>query len=155
MKKYLLLLSAIIPTSAFAANMCVKNDTLFVVLDPNIAATSTSYDNNERTWSATFSFGTISGIAGCALASSVGGASALASPSTSQTAISMTGTAINGAMIACKMLLPVETKWINSWYYSTTPNSVACSTISAQSCAALMSQTANTIRAGIFGNVIE
>lgn len=154
MKRYLFLFF-LIPMSAFSANMCVKNDTVFVVLDPIIAATSTSYDNAEHTWSATFSYGTISGIAGCAAAGSVGGAASVGSASTSQTAISMTGTAVNGAMIACKMLLPVESKWVNAQYYSTTPNSVACSTISAQRCAALMSQTAQTVRAGIFGNVIQ
>lgn len=141
--------------STFAASMCVKNDTLLVVLDPNIAATSTSYDNDEKTWSATFSFGTISGIAGCAKASNVGGTTSTGSPSNPQSGISTTGTQVNGVMFACKMLLPVESKWINAVYYSGTTSDPACSTYAARKCASVMSQTSTTIRAGIFGNVIE
>lgn len=152
MKKLLLLLIAL-PLTAHAANMCVKNDTLFVVLDPNIAPTSTSYDNDARTWSATFSFGTISGIAGCAPYTSVGSATSIGQKSTSQSAMKLNGTMVAGVMCGCKMLLPVETYWINGQYVVST-DGAACGTICAQRCASALTGTALTVRAGIFGNVI-
>lgn len=150
MKKLLLIA---LPLTAHAANMCVKNDTLFVVLDPNIAPTSTSYDNDARTWSATFSFGTISGIAGCAPYTSVGSIDSIGQKSTSQSAMKLNGTTTAGAMCGCKMLLPVETYWINGQYVVST-NGAACGTICAQRCASALKGTALTVRAGIFGNVI-
>ena len=152
MRKFLLLVS-MLPVCANAANMCVKNDTLLVVLDPNIVPTTT-YDNNARTWTATFSFGTVSGIAGCAAANNVGGSTNVGVKTSPQTAMNINGTAKNGVMCGCKMLLPVESYWINGAYLSSTPNSVECGTICAQHCANQMKTVAVTTRAGIFGNVI-
>lgn len=153
MKKLLLLL-IVLPLTTYAANMCVKNDTLLVVLDPNIAPTSTSYDNNARTWSATFSFGTVSGIAGCAgTGSSVGTSTSVGQKTISQSAMNLNGTMSSGVMCGCKMLLPVETYWINGQYMSAT-GGAACGTICAQRCASALTGTAVTVRAGIFGNVI-
>lgn len=154
MKKLLLLL-LVFPLTANAANMCVKDDALFVVLDPNVAPTSTSYDNDARTWSATFSFGTISGIAGCATASSVGESTSIGAKSSSQSAISLNGMSQTGVMCACKMLLPVESYWINGVYVSGTANGQPCKTYCAQRCANVINASAVTVRSGIFGNVIE
>ncbi len=153
MKKLLLLL-IVLPLTAHAANMCVKNDTLLVVLDPNIAPTSTSYDNDARTWSATFSFGTISGIAGCGAWQSLGTSTTdVGVKSKNQSAVNINGTGTSGVMCGCKMLLPVETYWINGQYVSAT-GGASCGKICAQRCASALTGTAVTVRAGIFGNVI-
>lgn len=137
--------------SAFAANMCVKNDTVFVVLDPIIAATSTSYDNAEHTWSATFSYGTISGIAGCGGYSAMGGTNAVNVKTPNQNAPSISATTTNYYICACKMLLPVESYWINV-YYSGSGTTAACSTLCAGTCRNKLSDS--TVRGLLFGNVI-
>lgn len=152
MKKLLLLL-IVLPLNAHAANMCVKNDTLFVVLDPNIAPTSTSYDNDARTWSATFSFGTISGIAGCGVYSAMGGTGAVNIKTPNQNAPSLSAATTGYYICACKILLPVESYWINV-FYSGSGTTAACSTLCAQHCASVIGETAATVRGLLFGNVI-
>ena len=149
MKKLLLLL-LVLPLTAHAANMCVKNDTLLVVLDPNITPTSISYDNNARTWSATFSFGTISGIAGCGNSGSLGG-SGVDRVAINQGAVSLNADLSNYYNCACKMLFPVESKWITSFYQGAATGSV-CSTVCAGKCRDALSRPAH--RSAIFGNVI-
>ena len=151
MKKYLLLLF-VIPMVANAASMCVKNDTVFVVLDPNISPESTSYDNDARTWSATFSYGTISGIAGCGGYTSLG--MTVPAVSTNQSAVSLTATNTSLYTCACKMLLPVESKWINAYYKSSGDPTAACSTLCAARCDSII-RSNPTMRRRIFGNVIE
>ena len=148
MKKYLLLL-CLTPFTTYAANMCVKNDAVLIVLDPNIAPTSTDYDNNAHTWTATFSYGTIRGLSGCALASQIGG-TALGITSNPQSRVDINGTPTAGAECACKMLFPVESLWVNSYYLV---SSAACGTICAQYCASQFS-TQPVVRRAIFGNVI-
>ena len=148
MKKLLLLLIAL-PLTARAANMCVKNDTLFVVLDPNIAPTSTSYDNDARTWSATFSFGTISGIAGCGSYSDLGQKSDIVTPNQSKVSLNASNTGYYAC--ACKMLLPVESLWINALYQSS-GSTAPCSTLCAEKCKNATARP--TFRSLIFGNVI-
>lgn len=151
MKRYWLFLFMLIPMSAFAANMCVKNDTVFVVLDPVIAPTSRSYDNAERSWSATFSFGTISGIAGCGLYNVMGGVNAVNIKTPNQNAPSLSATDTAYYICACKMLLPVESYWINAFYQGGT-NTSACSTVCAGKCRDKLSDS--TVRGLLFGNVI-
>lgn len=148
MKKLLLLLIAL-PLNAHAANMCVKNDTLLVVLDPNITPTSISYDNNARTWSATFSFGTISGIAGCGSYSALGNKSDIVTQN--QNAVSLYDTSTSYYTCACKMLLPVESKWVNG-LYNASGTTAACSTLCAGKCRDALSRPAH--RRLLFGNVI-
>lgn len=141
----------LIPMSAFAANMCVKNDTVFAVLDPVIAPTSTSYDNAEHTWSATFSYGTISGIAGCGAYNTMGGANAVNIKTPNQNAPSLSATTTSYYICACKMLLPVESYWINV-FYSGSSTTAACSTLCAGRCREKLSDP--TVRGLLFGNVI-
>lgn len=97
----------------WAANMCVKNDTVMVVLDPTIWATSANVTSNvaERTWSAKHSYGTISGISGCYTKPSTN------TPliPTNQSAISQAST---GSGCYCKMLRPA----ISQWVYIPCPN---------------------------------
>lgn len=151
MKKYWLFLFMLIPMSAFAANMCVKNDTVFVVLDPVIAPTSTSYDNAEHTWSAIFSFGTISGIAGCGLYDVMGGVNVVNVKTPNQNAPSLSATDKAYYTCACKMLLPVESYWINVFYQGGA-QTAACSTLCAGKCREKLSNS--TVRGLLFGNVI-
>jgi len=55
-----------VATSADAANtMCVTNDNTNIILDPSIEGTGSTFDEQSATWSVTFSYGTISGIASC------------------------------------------------------------------------------------------
>ena len=157
MKKYLLFLFIISTSVANAAQMCVKDDTLLVVLDPVISPTSTSFNEDNHSWSATFSYGTISGVAGCGNYRTLGQLSGTGigdvKPSVNQSAVELVGTDINMYICACKMLMPVESLWINA-YYQQDSATAACSTLCAEKCATRVNESP-TVRANIFGNVIQ
>jgi hypothetical protein len=143
MKRFILLL-CLIPFTTHAANMCVKNDTVFVALDPNATASSSRYDNSARTWSITFGFGTISGIAGCGENDKMG-TNSFPVPNQNDVSTSATGGGVY-YKCACKMLLPVESLWIATAAHSTGCNQCA------QNC--ISNSPRQEILAAIFSNII-
>ncbi len=58
------LFGLIITTGAFAADLCVKNDAMVVAFNKDVAPSSVwrSADDMPQQWSATYSYGTLSGI---------------------------------------------------------------------------------------------
>ena len=58
-------LIAMFCASAAATTMCATDDTLAIVLDPIINGTANSFYTDLFEWSATFSYGTVWGIATC------------------------------------------------------------------------------------------
>ncbi len=58
-------LIAMFCASAGATTMCATDDTLAIVLDPVINGTTHSFNTDLFEWSATFSYGTVWGIATC------------------------------------------------------------------------------------------
>ena len=103
MKKYLWLLF-LIPYATYAADMCVKNDTVMVVLDPLITGTNGTSDTSTKTWTGVFSYGTIHGIAGCGTESLDPGQIPVDQASITTTSI--------GSKCFCKMLRPAVSKWV-------------------------------------------
>lgn len=142
MKKIILLIMAFLPIFAHAENMCVKNGSIMVVLDPQINGTALSNNATGKTWSTKFSYGVISGIGGCY--SNVG--TTLGGVASNQTNISAYST---GQYCYCKMLRPIESPWVYSGLYS-----VSCGSRCMSDCSSNAGSLA-ALRAGLFGNVIE
>ncbi len=143
MKKIIILIATFLPILAHGENMCVKNGSVMVVLDPQINGTALSYNNTGKTWSTKFSYGVISGIGGCY--NNVG--STLGAVASDQTNITPYST---GAYCYCKMLRPIESPWV----FSYSRDNGDCAERCASKCSSYAA-SAVAVRAGLFGNVIE
>ncbi len=126
----------LLPVCGMAANMCIANDTAMVVLDPIIGGSSTDSNATAKTWSVTFSYGTISGIGSCVDAD----CTTQGCISTNQTNKS---TLTTGNYCYCKMLRPVQSRWV----YSVLLN--YCASHCASFCASSVS-SAVAVRRGLF-----
>jgi len=146
MKKIIILIATFLPILAHGENMCVKNGSVMVVLDPQINGTALANNATGQTWSTKFSYGVISGIGGCY--TNVGAVTGVVA--SDQTNITPYST---GNVCYCKMLRPIESPWVCSDeepYNST----VKC----AGNCASYCSSRAASVvavRVGMFGNVVE
>ena len=85
-----------------AETMCVRDDTVMVVLDETTFTGTYAGNSNNMTWTATFPYGKISGIASC---NGTGGVGMYAVSNTEF------ATTITGSHCWCKMLKPVASKW--------------------------------------------
>ena len=107
MKKLFLLLLCITTIPANAANMCVRDTGLLVALDPMIQKTSSSHDGSTKTWSITFPYGVVSGIAACSPETRT--SSDIGIVATDQSITQYT----TGNYCYCKMLRPIPSLWIS------------------------------------------
>ena len=128
-------------TTANATDMCIKDDALMVVLDPQINGTALSNNATGKTWSTKFPYGIISGIGGCYnnVGSTQGGVAS------DQTNISAYST---GAYCYCKMLRPIESAWV---YSGSSNNDSICAAYCASYCAS-SAASAVALRRGLFGS---
>ena len=124
------LFGLIVTTGAIAADLCVKNDAMVVALNPHNSQTvSSTYDEGDaggiKTWTVTFPYGTISGIAanynGCSAEACIPDAAAQANISAYST----------GPYCYCKMLRPAESQWVRRVHNS----HIECSDNWAYTCA--------------------
>ena len=93
-----------IVTTTNATTMCVTDDMEQVILDPSVPGTDISNPTTD-TWSVTFPYGIISGVATCNDTSA-----ARAVPQPQYNDIFNTGT--SGTLCWCRMLLPVRSTWV-------------------------------------------
>ena len=63
MKKIVTIILTIITIPTYSSTMCVKNDSVAVVLDPSIIGTTSGYNYETKTWWTQFSFGRVTGTA--------------------------------------------------------------------------------------------
>ena len=119
---FLFILVVCASVAVHAATMCVRDDTIMVVLDTTKYQTSSSFNRNEMTWSITFPYGTITGVASC---------NATANTSTGVSDANM-ATYTTGKYCWCKMLKPVASKWI---FYSDMNYVHTCDESCARNCA--------------------
>jgi len=161
MKKILLLLCLMIPTIniANAATMCVKNDTISVVLDPAIGNTTNStysYNTAASTWWTAFPYGTIHGISACLSSKygqSMGGYVSQLSdtnPNTNESA-RVVGGETNGLHCWCKMTHPAVSRWVFAYSYSSL---AGCAGDCASNCG-IYARSRSALRAGLFGSVAQ
>ena len=146
MKRIIIVLGMILPVVANAANMCIKDDAVMIVLDPQVAGTALSNNEEGKTWSTRFSYGIISGIGGC---HNVGTGTTLVVGGVASDQVNITSYS-SGRYCYCKMLKPMESAWV----YSGLNNIYSC----YQDCASRCSETIASsvdLRAGLFGNIVQ
>jgi len=132
----------IMPVMAHAANMCIKNDAVMVVLDPQVGGSSNGYSNTGKTWSTKFSYGIISGIGGCY--SNVGATQGGVASDQNITPYT------TGTHCYCKMLKPAESAWVYSGYSDNSYCAYNCANYCASYAA---SAVAVALRVGLFSTV--
>lgn len=139
MRKIIITLLMFVPVMAHAANMCIKNDAVMVVLDPQVGGSLNGYSNTGKTWSTKFSYGIISGIGGCY--SNVGATQGGVASDQNITPYT------TGTHCYCKMLKPAESAWVHSGYVNS-----ACANRCADYCAGYAG-SAVALRVGLFSTV--
>ena len=141
----MVVLGMILPVAVNAANMCIKDDAVMIVLDPQVAGTALSNNRTGKTWSTRFSYGVISGIGGCY--SNVGATQGVvASDQVNITPYS------SGKYCYCKMLKPMESAWVFSGYIG--GGDINCDIDCASTCSS-RAASAVALRAGLFGNIVQ
>ena len=140
-------LIAMFCASADATTMCATDDTLAIVLDPVINGTAHSYNPNLFEWSATFSYGTVWGIATCVDTSG-----------TSNTAVEelrdsngeiATGGERTGKYCWCQLSHPAKSRWVLRYAYSSVAD---CWSACADACGNGV-RYHFAFRAGVFGSL--
>lgn len=137
--------------SVFGATMCVKNDTISIILDPYIAGTNRTYDKDSWTWGTQFPYGRIWGISACLSSSkgkSIGGYVAGLTNKNPDTGVTepVVGGENYGSYCWCKMTHPVASLWVYNTSYSN------CASLCALNCGFNARDKAD-MRAGLFGSV--
>ena len=99
-------------------------DTTAIILDPSVPGTSYDSDETEKTWSVTFRYGTVSGIATC---NSTAGNWGTAHGEYNNVFTQDT----SGLYCWCRMLSPVRSSWIAGLVASTEQH---CASICADNC---------------------
>ena len=111
-----ILFGVIITTTATAANLCVRNDTMVVAMNPMVGGNS--YSSTPKAaggeWTVVFSYGTIRGISGCT--SSASGGTGSIAPATIADKISIK----NSDACYCQMLSPTKSQWVYTGYNMST-----------------------------------
>ena len=159
MKVILMFVLCFVSYSAVATEMCARNDTIVIPLDSNVGGSSSSYNQKEMVWTATFPYGVISGEATC-LSAAEGG-----KPSGSMGVY----TNIDGNMLPqdtpaglmhydannnergycwCKMTHPASSRWVFSRSYSASDCASSCAAYCGR-----YAQNAAALRSGLFGSV--
>ena len=86
--------------------MCIKNDTIAVILDPTVAPTSWTGNSTTKNWIATFPWGQVSGVSAC-LTADYGTKSII-----TDKGVVVQGGENNGRYCYCKMTHPAVSKWV-------------------------------------------
>ena len=159
MKKIALIFLICVMQPAFATEMCARNNMIVVPLDSNVGGSTSSYNQAEMVWSATFPYGVISGEATC-LSAAEGG-----KPSGSMGSY----TNVDGDMLEqsvpaglrhydadnndrgycwCRMTHPASSRWVIGISHSAS----YCASSCAYYCASIAHSNA-AVRSGLFGSV--
>ncbi len=148
MKKIMMAgLIAMFCASAGATTMCATDDTLAIVLDPVISGISNTYNSDLFEWSATFSYGTVWGIATCVDTS--GQMNSSVEELRDSNGEIATGGERTGKYCWCKMTHPAVSRWV----FRITAASVAgCGSHCAANCGFLV-RAESGFRVGVFGSV--
>lgn len=158
MKKIMMVFGIIclMTKSVFGATMCVKNDTISIILDPGIAGTSYSYNTASSTWWTWFPYGTIRGISACLSSNkgkSYGGYVAGLTDTNPDTGVTapVVGGETNGLHCWCKMTHPASSLWV---FADSRSSAVECAGSCANACGHL-ARVYSDFRAGLFGSVAQ
>ena len=139
MKKIVACLFVLLPFCVFATDMCARNDTMIMILDPQIPdRPKGDFNAVEWRWGVNFPLGRVSGDAIC-LSESEGGATALLSTLDSDIDTGQHGMDSNGnerKYCWCRISHPFGTKWyLNKVYASADACKTACVKTDTSGCA--------------------
>ena len=144
MKKILCVLCMLITLPVYATTMCALEDTVAVILDPSITGTGYTRDDNTMTWTVTFPYGTVYGVAACL---SVKGGSQGATNAT----LTAGGGEREGQYCWCKVSHPVSSLWA---FASDVGSAAGCASSCPRSCGNYVRSNV-ALRAGLFGSVAQ
>lgn len=108
-------LIAMFCASAGATTMCATDDTLAIVLDPVINGTAHSFNTDLFEWSATFSYGTVWGIATCVDTS--GAPNTAVEELRDSNGEIATGGERTGRYCWCQLSHPAKSRWVFRYAY--------------------------------------
>lgn len=129
MKKILMICIILLASlRAHATTMCVANNSLAIVLDPQVDGTSYSYNADLYEWYAVFPYGTVAGIATCVGTSGGAPTDTLIDDETGDF---VTGGERTGNYCWCRMTHPVKSRWVYRYTASAVDN---CGSTCANSC---------------------
>ncbi len=136
----------LISLHANATTMCAADDTLAIVLDPQVAGTNNSYNAELFEWNATFPYGTVFGIATCVTTPSSAATDTLIDADSGDIA---TGGERTGQYCWCQMTHPVNSRWVFRYAYGSVSD---CGSNCALGCGRNV-RYYSSYRAGLFGSV--
>ncbi|MDE6250846.1 MAG: hypothetical protein K2M34_04430 [Alphaproteobacteria bacterium] len=147
MKKFLIFcLMNLMIFGAHATTMCAADDTLAIVLDPQVSGTNHSYNTELFEWNTTFPYGTVFGIATCIGTPSGSATDTLIDTETGDVA---TGGERTGKYCWCQMTHPVKSRWVFRDAYSSVAE---CRSICAFNCGHYV-RYHTSFRGSVFGSV--
>lgn len=139
MKKIVACLFVLLPFCVFATDMCARDDTMIMILDPLIPdRPKGEFNSVEWRWGVNFPFGRVSGDATC-LSESEGGATALLSTLDADIETGQHGMDSDGnerKYCWCRISHPFGTKWyLNMVYASADVCKTVCVRTDSSGCA--------------------
>ena len=140
-------LIAMFCASAGATTMCATDDTLAIVLDPVINGTANSHNTDLFEWSATFSYGTVWGIATCVDTS--GAQNTAVEELRDSNGEIATGGERTGRYCWCQLSHPAKSRWVFPYAYSSVAD---CRSYCAFNCGHSV-RYYSAFRAGLFGSL--
>ena len=138
----ILLIAAVACGGSHATTMCMSSDTTAIILDPDIEGdnyTQSALTGGTGTWSTTFSYGTVSGIATC---NTTSGSFGVAYPQYDF------DQGVTGQYCWCKMLRPARSAWV---YNNDRGSASDCGTYCAYDCGYNVRYSVG-FRRGVFGS---
>lgn len=161
MKRFFVIIFALLPICANATDMCARDDTMVLVFDKDVGASGLGSSATEWTWWVNFAYGRIAGEVTClSVAEGLGRISGqgayYGTGDYSKTFIEaepgLKGTDSDGndrKYCWCKMTHPVSSRWVFSSAYA---NSSACASSCANNCANIV-HVFPAMRGGMFNSV--
>ena len=136
-----LLIAGLLSLPAVATTMCALEDTTAVILDPSIVGTGRGKYDEKFTWSVTFKYGTIYGVAACLSVN--GGNQGTINPD-----LDAGGSEQEGKYCWCKMTHPASSRWMFGSSYSASN----CMSECIVNCGVLV-RDSFAIRSVLFGSI--
>ena len=150
--KIILLFCVMIISPVYSLDMCAENDSVVVILDPNIGGNNSSYHKNTQTFKVNFPYGILTGVSACL---SVSGSGSQVYTANNGLLVDngnvVTGGEQNGIYCWCKVTHPVSSLWMYYSYWTDYKLST-CVANCASSCANNI-KGENSYRANLFNTI--
>ena len=151
MKKIALIILTMITIPTYAGTtMCTINDSVGVILDPNIAMKSYSYNATMGTWWAWSDSWTVYGVRACLNSGTGGTVPLLHDTDNDGNDHLVTGSEKYGRYCWCRLTHPVSSLWVFNYAYGSASD---CASYCTRDCGRNV-QGNVALRVGLFGSVV-